>query len=521
MAKVMNDADIKKILAESTRLPTMPTVAADLLSITEWEDVDFNEVATLISKDVSLTSKVLRVVNSAFYGFPREISTISQALVVLGARATRSLTLSFSILAAVPRKRTSQFDYPAFWTRSLNTAIAAREFALIVGLRAEEEAFLSGLLQNVGVMALAHCVPQVYARAVAKAKDKLAPSVEDEKEHLGMDHVEVARLLFERWNVPPSLSTPVLYHHDPDKAKSADEQMLLAIRVQYLAGRLGEWLYALEGDNKSLEELKQIASRYFDVSPEELEALMCRIDQKVEETAGLFEITAPRPGTYANILQKANLALGDIAIEQEQLLRQLKTAKEETHKLSEQLRIANNRLLDEARKDELTDLANRRSLEGFLERELERCARYGHPIALLFIDIDNFKAVNDEYGHLEGDAALRQFAKILKHEVRGADIVARHGGEEFVAALVETTADAAMLVAERIRQSVEQTQIQLDAGRPPANLTASVGVAAWEPPEKSVTADRLLERADEAMYRSKAAGKNCVSLWRSGTGKGR
>jgi len=511
----MNDTDIKKILAESTRLPTMPTVAAELMSITEWEDVDFNEVATLISKDVSLTSKVLRVVNSAFYGFPREISTISQALVVLGVRATRSLTLSFSILGAVPRKKTSQFDYPAFWTRSLNTAIAARELALIVGLRTEEEAFLSGLLQDIGVMALAHCVPQVYARVVAAAEDKLAPSLEDERKHLGMDHIEVARLLFEKWNLPPSLRTPALYHHAPDKAQNADEQTLLAIRVQYLAGRLGEWLYALEGNNDVLKELKEFTSRYFDISPEELEALMYRVDQKVEETAGLFEITEPRPGTYANILQKANLALGDIAIEQEQLVRQLKAAKEETNKLSEQLRIANNKLLDEARKDELTDLANRRSLEAFLEKEVERCARYGHPITILFIDIDNFKSVNDKYGHLEGDTALRQFANILKHEVRGADIVARHGGEEFVAVLVETDADAAMLVAERIRRSVEETSIQLASGRPPASLTASVGVAAWEPPERPVTADRLLERADQAMYRSKAAGKNSVSLWRS------
>lgn len=514
----MNNADIKKILAESTRLPTMPTVAAELLSITEWEDVDFNEVATLISKDVSLTAKVLRVVNSAFYGFPREISTISQALVVLGVRATRSLTLSFSILSAAPRKKTTQFDYPAFWTRSLDTAIAARELALIVGLRTEEEAFLSGLLQDVGVMALAHCVPQVYARVVAKAKDKLAPSLEDEREHLGMDHLGVARLLFDKWNMPPSLSTPALYHHAPDKAQSADEQMLLAIRVQYLAGRLGEWLYAHEGDHKLLKELKEIASRYFDISSEELEALMCRVDKKIEETAGLFEMTAPRPGTYENILQKANLALGDIAIEQEQLVRQLKAAKEETHKLSEQLRIANNKLLDEARKDELTDLANRRSMEAFLERELERCARYSHPIAILFIDVDNFKSVNDQFGHLEGDAALRHFANILKHEVRGADVVARHGGEEFVAALVETNADAAMLVAERIRRSVEETPIQLDPGRPPASLTASVGVAAWEPPEKSITVDRLLERADQAMYRSKSAGKNSVSLWRSDRG---
>ena len=510
---MIKDMDINRILDESTRLPTMPTVVNELLSISEWEDVDFREVADIISKDVSLTAKVLRVVNSAFYGFSREITTISQALVVLGVRATRSLTLSFSILSVSPRKKTSQFDYPGFWMRSLNTATAARELALVVGLHTEEEAFLAGLLQDIGVMVLAHAVPRLYARTLGKARDKLAPSLEVEREQLGTDHVEVARLLFDKWNLPAPLRIPVLYHHVPENADSADEQTLLSIRIQYLAGRLAEWLYAGDGDGELLEEVNEIAARYFDMGPKELEALMCRVDRRVEETAGVFEITTPRPASYANLLQKANLALGEIASEQERLVKELEAAKEEAQKLSEQLRIANNKLLDEARKDALTDVPNRRTFQMFLEQELERCARYSHPIALLFIDIDNFKAVNDQYGHLEGDAALRQFANILKHEVRAADIVARYGGEEFVAALVETCESDAKLVAERIRRSIEKTSIQLNAGRPPASLTASVGVAVWEPPQKLISAEALIEKADRALYQAKRAGKNCVSVF--------
>jgi diguanylate cyclase (GGDEF)-like protein len=353
----------------------------------------------------------------------------------------------------------------------------------------------------------------MYARVLGSVKDKLAPPVDVEREHLGMDHVGVAKLLFEKWNLPSSLCIPALHHHAPESAQNADEQTLLAIRIQYLAGRVGEWLYGLDGDNGSLEDIKKIASEHLDISPQELEALMYRVDTKVEETAGLFEIIAPRPDTYANMLQKANLVLGDMAAEQERLVRQLKVAEDEAQKLSEQLRIANNKLLDEARKDALTDLANRRSLELFLEKELERCARYSHPIALLFMDIDNFKSINDQHGHLDGDDALRQFANVVKHEVRASDIVARHGGEEFVAVLVETSGDDAMLIAERIRRSVEDTPIHPDSGRPPARITASIGVAVWQPSEKAVSTEMLLGRADRAMYQAKAAGKNCVSVW--------
>jgi diguanylate cyclase (GGDEF)-like protein len=400
--------------------------------------------------------------------------------------------------------------------RALNTAMAARELALVAGLRTEEEAFLAGLLQDIGVMVLAHGVPRLYARALAKARDKLAPSLQVEREHVGTDHVEVARLLFDRWNLPAQLRTPVLYHHMPEKADSADEQTRLAVRIQYVAGRLAEWLYAEDNSDELLEEMSAAAARYLNISPKELEALMCRVDRKVEETAGVFEVMAPRPDSYANLLQKANLALGEIANEQEQLVRQLEAAKEEAQKLSEQLRIANNRLLDEARKDTLTEIPNRRTLQMFLEQELERCARYSHSIALLFIDIDNFKAVNDQYGHLEGDTALRQFASILKHEVRAADIVARYGGEEFIVALVETCQSDAKLAAERIRRAIEKTPIQLSTGRPPlVSLTASLGVSVWEPSQMPINAETLIERADRAMYEAKRAGKNCISAFES------
>jgi len=510
---MIKDLDMRRILEESSHLPTMPAVATQLLSISEWEDVDLHKVADLISKDVSLTSKILRVVNSAFYGFPREISTLSQALVILGLRATRSITLSFSILSTSPRKKTSQFDYPGFWTRSLNTATAARELALVAGLQTEEEFFLAGLLQDVGVVVLALSVPQVYARILSKTKDHLAPSVELEREHLGTDHVEVAKLLFDKWNLPAALCIPVLYHHAPDRAQGADEQTLRSIRVQYLAGRLGEWLYTLDGNTQSLDELKKVAAEYFDISDKELEAILYRVDRRMEETAELFEITSSRPDTYANLLQKANLELGDIVSEQERLVRELATAKEEAQKLSEQLRIANNKLLDEARKDSLTDLANRRLFEGYLRKELERCVRYSHPISLLFMDIDNFKAVNDCYGHLEGDAVLRQLANIVQHEVRASDMVARYGGEEFLAALVETNAADAMLVAERIRRSVENAPIYLNSARPPARLTVSIGVAVWEPNRKPVSAETLIEESDRAMYQAKRTGKNSIAIY--------
>jgi HD-like signal output (HDOD) protein len=210
--------DLRKIITEFDNLPTMPVVAQQLVSISEWDNVDLNEVADIISKDISLSSWVLRVVNSPMYGFAQRVSTISHALVLLGLNPTRSLALSFCLPKLSEGKRRKGFNYQGFWTRSLNTAVAARELALFSGLVDKEETFLTGLLQDIGVMVIAQCVPETYLSLLGRGKYELAPSVKTEKENLGIDHVGVAKVLFEKWDLPASLRIPVLFHHDPDKA---------------------------------------------------------------------------------------------------------------------------------------------------------------------------------------------------------------------------------------------------------------------------------------------------------------
>jgi diguanylate cyclase (GGDEF)-like protein len=151
--------------------------------------------------------------------------------------------------------------------------------------------------------------------------------------------------------------------------------------------------------------------------------------------------------------------------------------------------------------DDLTALANRRLLRQRLAEETMRSARSGRPFALLMIDLDHFKEVNDQHGHQVGDSVLRQCASTLKECLRGSDLVARYGGEEFCILLPETSARGARLVAERLRQAVAQ----LSAPVP----TISVGVAMSEP---ASSADDLIRHADEALYRAKTAGRNRVAV---------
>jgi diguanylate cyclase (GGDEF)-like protein len=430
-------------------------------------------------------------------------------------RAARSIALGFSLVQMTPAKPSPSFDYSGFWTRSLNTAVAAKELSLVAGLRSEEEAFLAGLLQDIGAMIIGHLIScdESSIEQYAGIEKVLSPDIE--RELFGIDHIEVARVLFEKWNFPACICIPVLCHHDPEEAKGAGHDTMLSVRIQHLAGCIGAWLYSHSQDEKYLNRLHDMASRDLSIPVEELNALMRRIDARTDELLGILELRSQRPATYSALLEKANAALGDIVSEQEYLLRELEAAKAESRKLTEQLRTANLQLLQESRTDSLTGLANRKRFEEFLQKELDRSFRYKRPISVLFVDLDNLKRVNDTHGHLEGSNLLKHVGEILKQNIRGSDLAARYGGDEFVAAVVETCGADAFEIAERIRQSIMATPYRTVQTDQEIRLSASLGVTSWEPSDLPTHIKSLIEQADSAMYQAKRAGKNCVALFES------
>ena len=161
--------------------------------------------------------------------------------------------------------------------------------------------------------------------------------------------------------------------------------------------------------------------------------------------------------------------------------------------------------------DSLTDLANRRVFDYVLAREFKKTQRSLKPISLLMIDIDYFKQVNDNYGHLVGDAILEQLGLRLKESFRSVDMVARYGGEEFAVVLPDTEGDAARLVADRFRADVDATPFEVNGQL--INLTISIGVAAYAGNSiKMKNRDALLQSADYALYQAKKLGRNLVVL---------
>lgn len=175
--------------------------------------------------------------------------------------------------------------------------------------------------------------------------------------------------------------------------------------------------------------------------------------------------------------------------------------------LQEELIAARERLREEAMHDSLTGLLNRAAFFTIFGQEVARSRRRDAPLALIMADVDHFKAINDRYGHVAGDAVLREVAKRLRIALRSSDLVGRYGGEEFVVLVPACDIRQALAMAERIRQSVSASPIEVPGAS--VQTTISVGVAGTDDMD---VAEELLKRADQALYRAKHAGRNKVEL---------
>ena len=176
-----------------------------------------------------------------------------------------------------------------------------------------------------------------------------------------------------------------------------------------------------------------------------------------------------------------------------------------TAALTNAVRIAEAERLSQT--DDLTKLHNARFLRQYLTGEVKRARRYNSTVTALFLDLDNFKSINDRYGHLVGSHVLMEMASVILASVRDTDVVSRYGGDEFVVILPETGAEMAARVAERVREKVA-AHVFTGGRQLCLRLTASIGVANF--PEHAQSPQQLVASADAAMYQAKSHRKNCV-----------
>lgn len=510
---MQKEAVLQKII-DSGALPTLSTVASKLISLTAREDTTIYDITKLIAQDISLSAKVLKVVNSSFYNFPNEVGSIQQAVAILGTNAVRSLVLSFSFLSMERPREPGGFSYAEFWERSLAAAVSAKLLMAQVCDDDTEEVFTVSLLANLGQLILATAFPQEYREIYTRTTKQENNLHTLEETLIGAEHTFIGYEASRHWNFPESLALPILYHHDPDSYPGSDPVMKRNIELIYLAGLVTNILYS----GKPIDyhkPFREQAKKRFKLDDETIDKLLERVNVEVATAAEFFGIKIDGTPSIPELLQEANIELSLLNMSYEQINRELVKAKLQLEKLTSELEVKNSYLESIANLDGLTEVYNHRYFQNFLEKELSRALRRDLELSLVLCDVDNFKKFNDFHGHQVGDFVLKEICQVCTEQIRDYDLLARYGGEEFVFVLPETGPEEAMVVAEKLRQTVEKAECYHE--KVSYRVTMSFGVASL-PKGNKIKRSELIEAADKALYQAKKKGRNRVEQYQEKSG---
>jgi len=229
---------IKEKVQSVAQLPALPDVAMKVVEMVDNPKTSTSSLARVISTDQGLTAKVLKIANSPFYGFPKKISTIDFAIIVLGYDALKEIVVSTSLISSLEEQSNGNFNSREFWDHTIASGILSRRLARDLGYRINGEVFVGGLLHDMGVSVLSRHFRVDYQRIVGIVRETDLTYLEAEESVLGVTHQEIGGWLAERWNLPDHLVEAVRFHHTPVKAVHNPELVALVHCGDVLACRI-------------------------------------------------------------------------------------------------------------------------------------------------------------------------------------------------------------------------------------------------------------------------------------------
>lgn len=227
----MTRLNLEQIVRGVNDLPALPHVALQIMRMVEDPNTSAQDINSVIIQDQSLTAKVLRLANSAFYGYPRRISTVTDAIILLGFNTVKSLVMAASVSEVMSREMAGYALAPGeLWRHSQATAMTARLLARKVRYRNPDVAYIAGLLHDIGKVILNQYLQGAYKEVIQEMQQGRMDFVTAEHLILGFTHAEVGARVAEKWNLPPELVEPIAYHHNPQLAVN-DERLTAIVHV--------------------------------------------------------------------------------------------------------------------------------------------------------------------------------------------------------------------------------------------------------------------------------------------------
>ncbi|MBD3390934.1 MAG: HDOD domain-containing protein [Chitinivibrionales bacterium] len=282
----------KRDLLEAVRgistIPTIPTVLEKITLLLQNPQTSAEEIGRAITTDQSLASKVLKLVNSAFYGFPGKISTITHAVVILGFSTIKNIVLTASIFDVFRKKghRYAGFDMEKFWFHSIACGAASQSVAKFIGSSEREEAFIAGLIHDVGKIIECQYLEKEFTQIVRETQQKNQLFFDSEKQLFEVTHQEIGGLLCQSWNLPENLQNAVKYHHNPSKSRSH----YLTTAIVHCADILVRAMDLGNGGDNKIPRMSDQVWQSLGLENLSLQSLLENVNDEVEKTTIFMQI---------------------------------------------------------------------------------------------------------------------------------------------------------------------------------------------------------------------------------------
>jgi diguanylate cyclase (GGDEF)-like protein len=499
------ESQVRTRIDSLSYLPTTVAVAMKFIDLGKDPEASPADYVKVISSDSSLSAKLLALANSSWFGVRNRVTKIQVAVNLLGLGTVRTMAISYCLAGLHSELRLSPEESRVFWAGSLCKAVAAKQFAARIDPKLGEEAFAAGLFQDFA-LPIMFAVARDRVMSVLESVDlDMQARLQEEREAFRMDHAELARAVALKLELPEIFVDAVAFQHNRESLAKFLTSKPLADAV-YVAG-LFPHLLQKWNRHDAAEIRSLLASLPKPIDPAEF---LDSVQKEFDQLYAYFEQGSPPETRLTEILEAATREAADTTAclvgTVQELMSQAASAGKEVHKLLER----QDSLEEAASIDPLTGTLNREAFTKQCTELLTSAARYGIGYALAFLDVDEFKEINDRSGHDAGDAALRHVVRSIRANVRDTDLVGRFGGDEFVV-LLHDYGDAA--VTQTIGNILQAAHS--GGGGASSSQTADVSFSAgfvYVPPRAAPQKlAELIAQADALMYQSKRAGGNRAS----------
>lgn len=501
---------IKQTLKD-TKIPTLPMVARKLVNLCMDDMASFADFADIIRLDPGLGIQFLRIANSAYYGQLEPVSSIQKCIQILGLKYVKSIALGFHLASTLNKYSGKNPNTELFWHQSVLRGVIARQMAQHYIPSRSEEAFLIGLLLDCGIIMLAKSLGDRYIQIWMDSLDSPHRLFKTEQLSFDYDHIQASAIVMEQWFLPAILAQPIQLHHTRTIPASTTNEVKQLAQIAYFTGNLS--LFKSDSITEDIMDLQTYGQSIFGFDQQQLTDILDESQKEFSSISQLFRDILPETMNTEELLMQAKNILSDLTIEAHQKVSDLETEVVRLHNSCQTLTGSLEMVLEEVETDNLTGLVRRGFLERFLETACQWIQKRQMDLTVFFLDIDNFKTINSQYGHKTGDLVLQILAETLKNCFPPKSCLSRYGGDEMVAAVCNIGFKESLSQAERLLQTIRKLAIPIEViGRKEdIAFTCSIGMLFCESGSKPGCAGRILELADHQMYQVKNKGKNSHS----------